>query len=469
MAASESGELYVAYVDRQQDLDLGTLVLHIYLDPQEPRNSDEIIIDVLDGTGLPASSESLKNPFVLTLTNGNILVLWDDARLGAGHERTLGRIFTPDGTPATGELLIREGAFESPVEAIAIEGGGFLVDHKLSDANDPANTPIMQEFDASGQPVLPWVDLSNTEAIFSTTLGLSDGGWIVANVDPDIEYYGDFNDEYILFTLSRYDADGNLITQIEVDHDAGSYQQYWHVSEAVSMDVTGEGTLVVSWTQNSLPYREGIFHQEFWLQDPHLYGTDFADVLDGNEYQNIIYGYDGDDHLRGLGGDDDLFGGAGDDTLGGGNGNDELNGEAGHDLLWGAAGDDSLNGGIGNDGLRGGKGQDNLNGGDGDDVLNGGSGNDILNGGTGDDRLSGGSGQDVFVFSEGQDKVGFFSPTEDRIDLSGIGGITNILDLYPQHMAQVGAHIVIDNGLGDTMTLLNTSIADITVDNFIFV
>ncbi|MDF2974361.1 MAG: hypothetical protein K0R61_4811 [Microvirga sp.] len=118
-------------------------------------------------------------------------------------------------------------------------------------------------------------------------------------------------------------------------------------------------------------------------------------------------------------------------SLIGNSGDNVLKGGGGHDKLKGMSGDDKLYGGDGNDRLEGGRDDDRLYGGKGEDRLNGGSGDDRLDGGSGNNRLTGGSGEDVFVFNKkhGTDVVTDFRVDHDRIDVSGISGVSSMADL----------------------------------------
>lgn len=115
--------------------------------------------------------------------------------------------------------------------------------------------------------------------------------------------------------------------------------------------------------------------------DQVMYGSEFAETIDGG------------------GGNDVIYANAGDDVVLGGAGNDQLYGEDGDDTVQGGDGDDALQGGYGNDLLEGGAGNDSLDGGGGDDILVGGAGNDTLFGSYG--------GNDTYLFSAGfgQDKI----------------------------------------------------------------
>nr|WP_275436264.1 VWA domain-containing protein [Vibrio sp. Of14-4] len=86
---------------------------------------------------------------------------------------------------------------------------------------------------------------------------------------------------------------------------------------------------------------------------------------------------------------------------------------------------DILQGGLGDDILYGQGGDDTLDGGAGDDILLGGQGDDILIGGQGDDILTGGSGQDQFVWrgsdiDGGKDIITDFYVSEDKINVSDL-------------------------------------------------
>ena len=84
---------------------------------------------------------------------------------------------------------------------------------------------------------------------------------------------------------------------------------------------------------------------------------------------------------------------------------DRLTGLSGNDTLSGGAGSDTLDGGTGNDVLLGGAGRDFLDGGAGNDRLDGGLLNDVLTGGFGQDTLIGGNGNDVLRAGPGLDRL----------------------------------------------------------------
>ncbi|MES2119651.1 MAG: M10 family metallopeptidase [Pseudomonadota bacterium] len=86
----------------------------------------------------------------------------------------------------------------------------------------------------------------------------------------------------------------------------------------------------------------------------------------------------------------------------------------------------------------------------GDDVLKGNEGNDTLIGGTGNDTLVGGTGSDLFVFANdgSLDTIGDFATGADKIDLSGVAGVTasNVSYNTTTHQVQIDTD---HNGIAD--------------------
>jgi len=263
-----------------------------------------------------------------------------------------------------------------------------------------------------------------------------------------------------------------------------------------------------------------------------LSGGDGDDYLSGGGGDDTLYGGDGNDQLIGGAGADKLYGGAGDDflrpdandlivdggegidtvalsSLGsvdvilnedgsgtatsssgsvdftgmenvfGSSGQDEITGNSANNELRGLGGHDVLNGGDGNDSLYGGSGNDTLDGGKDNDTLNGGDGNDTLIGGRGDDTMTGGNGEDTFVFGDdnpwnddndvGDDVITDFNPDQDKIDVSGTdewGG--EDFDEILEDFHQEGDDLVLEMDNGNTITIENTTIDELSEDNFIF-
>ncbi|MEJ6395938.1 FG-GAP-like repeat-containing protein [Gymnodinialimonas sp. 2305UL16-5] len=110
--------------------------------------------------------------------------------------------------------------------------------------------------------------------------------------------------------------------------------------------------------------------------------------------------------------------------------------------------------------------------GDGNDNLNGDLGNDFLDGSEGDDTLTGGDGADVFAFNGefGNDTVTDFmiSVPNEKIDLSEVAEITSFSDLISNHLTQVSSNTVINDGLGNSITLIDVNASLLTIDDFVF-
>jgi Ca2+-binding RTX toxin-like protein len=154
------------------------------------------------------------------------------------------------------------------------------------------------------------------------------------------------------------------------------------------------------------------------------------------------------------------------ETVSGGNHPQDLEGAGGNDVLNGGNDKDTVSGNGGADTLHGDNGNDLVLGGDGNDRLYGDNGVDTLNGGAGDDTLSGGNGHDTFVFGFGfgHDVITDFSG--DKIQVS-VADFANFDDVKA-HAVQVGHDLVITSDLGDSLTLLNTTVKSLSASNFIF-
>ena len=107
-------------------------------------------------------------------------------------------------------------------------------------------------------------------------------------------------------------------------------------------------------------------------------------------------------------------------------------------------------------------------------MLDGQGGNDLLDGRGGNDTLTGGAGADTFFYSAGADTVtdfdrssGSFNHAEgDVINVVG-SGVTSFAQLQPM-MSQNGADTLINFGGGNTMTLSNVTLTNLTQNDFVF-
>ena len=207
-------------------------------------------------------------------------------------------------------------------------------------------------------------------------------------------------------------------------------------------------------------------------QNDILEGGSGNDILLGGLGRDFLFGGVGDDLILGGNRDDELHGQGGNDRVFGGNGNDEVFGGDGNDILRGGTLDDLLDGGSGDDAIFGGTGIDTLLGGDGNDKIDGRGGFDTLNGGAGDDVLTGGFNADTFVFDEGFgfDIIMDFAATSnaERIDLSAVSEFTDFADLTANHLTQSRTNVIIDDGAGNIIVLLEVNLSDLDAIDFIF-
>lgn len=218
------------------------------------------------------------------------------------------------------------------------------------------------------------------------------------------------------------------------------------------------------------------------------------EMVRGSAYADELTGSRGSNHIRGLAGNDTLNGGRGTDTLrydrddryGGSDGvtvnlqrGFAIDGFGDRDTIrnfervYGTDYNDRLIGSRRGDGLSGLEGNDRLDGGGGADTMDGGIGRDRLNGGGGDDVLTGGGGADRFVFKGnfGDDVITDFSTggRKEKIDLRAISEITSFRDLRNNHLSENddGDAVITDND-GNTITLTDVSIGDLSGNDFLF-
>jgi Ca2+-binding RTX toxin-like protein len=123
------------------------------------------------------------------------------------------------------------------------------------------------------------------------------------------------------------------------------------------------------------------------------------------------------------------------------------------------------------DRMTGRNGNDWLEGFGGGDTLDGGGGNDKLDGGGGNDTLTGGGGDDLFYYRDGgnNDVITDFTAggTIDEVAFEALG-----VSSFAQAILlaiQDGADTVFNFGGGDTLTLKNVTVANLTAADFVFV
>jgi Ca2+-binding RTX toxin-like protein len=275
-------------------------------------------------------------------------------------------------------------------------------------------------------------------------------------------YYSDWTSESLYGYGFTYDYYGNptgygTVTDYEAtDCDGSLFVGVYGISVPASWIVNASNTY--STADDFAIIRTALAGNDT------IWGSDYADVLDGFNGNDIVKGYDGNDtvygeagndYLDGMTGNDYLNGGAGADQMIGGYGNDAFVVDSSADRVYEAAGQGSdavyaavsfalssgkyietltttSAAGTGAINLYGNEFAQTINGNNGANVISGGAGNDVINalagndmiyGGAGNDRLAGGAGYDNFVFNTAisaatnVDTITDFSPVYDTIRL----------------------------------------------------
>ncbi|KYG21639.1 hypothetical protein SE92_16370 [Bradyrhizobium sp. AT1] len=191
------------------------------------------------------------------------------------------------------------------------------------------------------------------------------------------------------------------------------------------------------------------------------YGSNYADTYDATAFigLNSFQGQGGNDLITGNGSTQLMFANATSGVIVNlANGTVDGDGSVGHD---------TITGGVTN--VSGSNFDDTITGSTGNDQLFGNSGNDLLGGGAGNDSLNGGTGADTFAYATGGGAdtiVDFLQADADKIDLTGVPGVSSRADI--QALAtQQGSNTVIDFGNGDTLTLLNVTLSNLTAADFV--
>ncbi len=119
----------------------------------------------------------------------------------------------------------------------------------------------------------------------------------------------------------------------------------------------------------------------------------------------------------------------------------------------------------------GGSGNDTITGNAASNSLFGNAGDDVLAGGAGDDVYLGGSGADAFVFTGGNDVIRDFIDNHDTIIFNVVmltHAAPHFADLHT-FASVVGADLVFDFGLGNSLTLNNYTALGTLIDDVAFV
>ena len=419
----------------------------------------------------PASSDLSGNfgggASVITLSNGNIAVMWNannftaqtsrvgaqiyDGRTGAaiGGEITIpgdsaldvisyGLVALPDG--AAGVLYRDRNGVNNELRIKTLNADGSAGDDALLELNPqlPASGPTDQVIalkgsnagvialltrasigDAlgvmflrpDGTEALPAVDLGSFPGTDLSIEALADGGAAIAYIQSGLA------SGPTVVRVLRVNADGTLSGDDPLDISFPG--QAFGVIDLLALS---DGGLLIA--GNTYSGSRGQIQIQRVKADGTLDGNAVV-LADANKSftrpeltlsgdGTVVVVYESGDILFGdaiaatrldLGLPANMVGTATGDRLTGYGGNDTISGGGGSDTLAGGAGNDVLLGGAARDILDGGTGDDRLDGGVGNDVLTGSFGRDTLVGGSGNDALRGGPGNDRLIGGQGRDTL----------------------------------------------------------------
>ncbi|GEM_PF-1868141 len=293
-------------------------------------------------------------------------------------------------------------------------------------------------FDSSGNLVANATSASSTQVVLSN----SANNWTVTVDGSGFTYDSSGNPTGGTITRMTFkNGAGDVVAVVDVNWGAVD------LFDALTAIATGDFSLLNALVAGNNFVIDGTSSTK---------GVDFG----GGKLNDVFKGSDFNDLFAGLGGNDRMAGGKGNDQMVGGRGNDKMLGGSGKDLLSGDKGNDKMFGGGGKDQMVGGKGRD---------LMKGGGGDDFIMGGKGNDKMGGGGGSDTFFFQngDGNDTIKDFAFGVDNIALQGVTAITDFNDLSNNHMAQVGADVVITYG-ANSITLENVNLGDLSASDFIF-
>lgn len=388
------------------------------------------------------------DPHVAAMPDGRFVVTWTDEN--PAIDAIMGAIFDPRG----GAINMSGSSFNDD-----LYGTGYADALYLGAGNDQAR--------GEGG-----ADYLVGEAGNDTLYGGAGGDILYGGASDDV-LNGDADNDFVYGGVGNDNLSGNDGSDFLNGEGTNDTLQGGAGNDTV---LGGEGADLLYGDANDDSMDGGTQNDTLYAGD----GADFArgwdgdDAISGQVGNDQLYGDDGNDTIDGGDGADIVYGGLGADYALGGIGGDVLIGQEGNDDLRGGDDDDSIDGGADNDILYGGGGADYILGGDGLDVLygeasadqlRGEAGNDTIVGGAGGDTLFGGTGSDRFVFAVGSgvDSINDWTDGEDRIDISGYAGATFANTV----ITQSGGNVLVTFVGGDQVILLNTTLATVTIADFI--
>lgn len=284
---------------------------------------------------LASSDQNTFDPIVETLSNGNVVIVWDELieehRRAPDETKIFAQIMTDTGEVVVDKFeLFETRGGRSHQEVIALPDGGFAVLGVGSPLGLARKSLVLQRYDNDGNFVDDvYFKPPHGEFIYSADFDfLADGGFLLTYsvLQESASYWNLQYDTYVV----PFSPDGipqSDPVQVNVTSHFGLFNRDSDIA------VLPDGGVVVSWNrQEALGDLGDVYMRLF---DLGLYGTPDDDDLAGTTGDDLIFGEAGNDTLRGLAGDDVLVGGAGDDLMIGGAGEDEFHYVQGQDRILG--------------------------------------------------------------------------------------------------------------------------------------
>jgi Ca2+-binding RTX toxin-like protein len=230
VAASSDGGFIIGWVDRKAPLPNEIGLQRFNADGT--KSGHEFVLDRGSGGVLVDYKMSM-------LSNGNILVAWEDI---STTNTVKAQILTPDGQRIGSTLVLdtdplEPDPFDFGFMIAPLNGGGFVLTwHDSGQANSDATARI---YAADGRAVSGLIDLDVSDAAVTQ---LADGGFVVAG----LHYPNDAKDDYLDVFIQRFDASGQKLGSLV---RANTTLESWQVQTAVTG--LADGSFVVSWADGS--------------------------------------------------------------------------------------------------------------------------------------------------------------------------------------------------------------------------
>ena len=428
-------------------------------------DADRNVIGSYQAAADSFDTDAIGQPKLAQLTNGNVLVVWDDNNTTNSGAGLRGSIFTATGGAVSLDIdlsPVDNTTVFAAVDVCALDSGGFVVSFEhTSDiyrwtydsagviqggatATNTTTTGIQTDSQiallADGAYVMAWTDTNPADQLvkariyeangtartveFNASPGIGDntqpsiaalrnGGFVVAYTDTGWDEGGVGTGAGI--TLQLIQADGTLGTTRHVnDITAGDESD-------ADVTVLSNGFIAVSWTHAFSATDKDTYARVYNAAGVAVTGV--VHIADGgnDEWFSAISSL-GDGRFitswrdETPDADEDSIASQVNEirrTVTGDGAADSFTGDGLRDLIFGWGGADTLKGGAGNDTIDGGSESDSLDGGAGNDLVQGGFQGDTLNGGDGNDLIygnikgnpSGSSSADLIDGGLGDDRV----------------------------------------------------------------